>query len=344
MIAAQWRAAAASRGLGELHLCAAESSPGVRPEDIGFDSFLENPPSAGDPADVVAAALARPWPPHRFFRAVQCRRDSDLRAGELYEHWLRSVFDATRVHGEKLVFIDSWNDWLRGFYLEPDDRDGRAALLATRRAVRGPASGLVLLRRLRDALGEVGRDGAAVLNELGQVLALHEHTRDRLLASVEVALGRTVEPAPDTPWSVPVNSAHLPASGGRFSLDVVGDVGRGELQGAQEPISLQGDEVRLAGWAHIEDGMPGEVDLLLAFEIPEPPGGTANRVFRVMQRVARPDVALGYPGYPEDCGFDTVIKLTDLPPGDYRVAIVQRTSQGAYRDATGVTVRRTGAP
>jgi hypothetical protein len=29
-----------------------------------------------------------------------------------------------------------------------------------------------------------------VLDELGQVLALHEHTRDRLLATVEVALGR----------------------------------------------------------------------------------------------------------------------------------------------------------
>jgi len=342
VIAGQWRAAAAARGLGELHLCAAEPAPADRPEDLGFDSLLEAPPPAADHAGVVAAALARPWPRHRFLRTVECRRDAaDPRSAELYEHWLRSVVDATRRRGESLVFVDSWNDWLRGAYLEPDDRDGRAALLATRRAARGPASGLVLLRQLRDALGEVEGPAAALLGELGQVLALHEHTRDRLLASVEAALGRTDLAAPETLRWVPVASRQLRPSGGRFCLDRVGGAGGAELHGAREPLPLPGDQVHLAGWAHAGTCAPGEVDLFLVLESPT---GAGDRVVRVTERMARPDVVAAFPGHPANCGFAATIDLTGLPPGTYRIAIVQRTPHGTYRDATAVAVRRDGAP
>jgi MoaA/NifB/PqqE/SkfB family radical SAM enzyme/SAM-dependent methyltransferase len=341
-VARQWRAAAAARGLGELHLCAAEPAPADRPEDLGFDSFLEAPAPAADLAGVVAAALTRPWPPHRLVRSVECRRDAaGPLACELYEHWLRSAVDATRRRGGGVVFVDAWNDWLRGAYLEPDDRDGRAALAATRRAARGPASGLVLLRQLRDALGEVGEPASRVLGELAQVLALHEHTRDRLLASVEVALGRDqATTGVETLRWVPVASRQLPPSGGRFSIDVVGSVGGQELYGARGPIPLHGDEVHLAGWAHVESCAPAQVDLFLALE---PPSGTWDRVFRVTERVARLDVVAAFPGHPQNCGFDTVVNLAGLPPGTYRVAIVQRTPQATYRDATAVTVRRDGA-
>ncbi|HVT61328.1 MAG TPA: twitch domain-containing radical SAM protein [Thermoanaerobaculia bacterium] len=341
-IAAAWRAAAAADGLGELHLCAAEPVAADLPEDLGFDSFLEAPAPAADHAGVVAAALARPWPGYRFFRTVECRRDAaDPLSGELYEHWLRSAFDATRRRGESLLFVDAWNDWLRGVYLEPDDRDGRAALLATRRAVRGPASGLVLWRQLRDALGEVGDPAAAVLGELRQVLALHEHTRDRLLASVEAALGRNQETGSQTLRWVPVASRHLPPSGAGFCLDRVGSVGGEELRGAQEPIPLSGDEVQLAGWAHTGSYGPGEVDLFLALESSQ---GTGDRVIRVAERAARLDVVAAFPDHPENCGFNTIVNLSGLPPGTYRVAIVQRTPDATFRDATGVAVKRDGAP
>jgi len=343
-IAGAWRAAAAERGLGELHLCAAEPAPADRPEDLGFDSFLEAPARpAADRADAVAAALARPWPPYRLLRSVECRRDAaDPLAAELYEHWLRSTVDATRRRGESVVFVDAWNDWLRGAYLEPDDRDGRAALLATRRAARGPASGLVLLRRLRDALGEIEGPAAAVLGELGQVLALHEHTRDRLLDSVEAALGRGQPAAgPETLRWVQVASRQLPPSGGGFCLDRVGSIGGAELHGAREPIPLPGDAVHLAGWAHVGSCAPGDVDLFLALEAC---GGGEDRVVRVTERFARTDVAAAFPGHPERCGFDATVDLAGLPPGTYRVAIVQRTPHATYRDATGVAVRRPGAP
>ncbi|MBV8202265.1 MAG: twitch domain-containing radical SAM protein, partial [Acidobacteria bacterium] len=341
-VAGQWRAAAAARGLGALHLCAAEPAPADRPEDLGFDSFLEAPAPAADHAGVVAAALTRPWPPYRLLRRVECRRDAaDPCAGELYEHWLRSAVDETRRRGERVVFVDAWNDWLRGAYLEPDDRDGRAALLATRRAARGPSSGLVLLRRLREVLGESAAPAAAVLGELGQVLALHEHTRDRLLASVEVALGRgqAANGSGTLRW-VPVASRQLPPSGGGFCLDLVGSVSGPELQAAEKPLALRADQVHLAGWAHAGGCDPAEVDL---FVVLESQSATEDRVFRVIDRIARLDVAAALPGHPERCGFDAVVDLTGLPAGTYRVAIVQRTPGGTYRDATAVTVRRHGA-
>ena len=341
-VAGRWRAAAAERGLGELHLCAAEPAPAERPEDLGFDSFLEAPAAATDHAAAVAAALARPWPPCRWFRTVECRRGAaDPFSGELYEHWLRSAFEATRRRGERLIFVHAWNDWLRGHYLEPDDRDGRAALVATRRAARGPASGLVLLRQLRDELGDVGAPATAVLDELGQVLALHEHTRDRLLASVEAALGRNQATGAGTQRWVPVASRHLPPSGGGFCLDRVDNVGGVELQGAREPLPLAGDEVHLAGWAHAGKCVPAEVDLFLALESST---GSGDRVFRVTERNARPDVVAAFPGHPANCGFDTIVNLFGLPAGTYRVAIVQRTPHAAYRDATAAVLKRDGTP
>ena len=341
-IAAAWRAAAANRGLGELHLCAVQPVSADRPEELGFDSFLEASSSRGDGARMTAAAaLPRPSTAVRVFRTVECRRDAaDPHAAEVYEQWLYSAVDAARRHGEKLVFLDAWNDWPGGAYLEPDDRDGRTDLLATRRAVRGPASGLVLLRRLRDALGEVGSPVAAALCDLEGVLALHEHTRDRLLATVESALGRNHPVSPERLRRVPVPSRQLPPSGDRVFIDLVGESDHASRNAFHEPIPLRGERVHVVGWAHVGDWDPLAVDLFLVFESPT---GANDRVFRVGARVERPDVAAAFPGYPATCGFDTTVELDGLAPGPYRIAIAQCTPDAAYRDATLVTVEREAA-
>jgi MoaA/NifB/PqqE/SkfB family radical SAM enzyme/SAM-dependent methyltransferase len=335
-VAAAWRAAAARRGLGSLHLCAALPAPAEHPEELGFDSMLEASwPAAGRP-ESPGDALAAPWPAHRLFRTVSCRRDpADRQAGESYELWLQSAISATRAHGEKLVFVDAWNDWLRGAYLEPDDADGRTALLATRRAARGPASGLVLWRRLCAALGTIGEPAAAVLGELGDVLAVHERARDRLLASVEVALGRNGTPR-ERLRRVPIPSRQLPPSGAVFGLDIVGEADFRAIGTAREPILLRGDFVRVAGWIH-SDACAPPVDVFVALESP---GNTNDRVFRVGGRVLRPDVAAAYPGFPDDCGFETTIDVRELPAGTYSLAIVQSTLEATYRDSTGVAVKR----
>lgn len=367
LIAAEWRAAAAARGLEELHLCAAEPVPADYPADIGFDSFLQASAPAADQAGVIAASLTRPWPRHRLFRRVECRRDAAPHPREMYEQWLHSAIEATRSRGESLVFVDAWNDWLRGRYLEPDDRDGRAALHATRRATRGPASGLILLRRLRDAIGEVEGQAADTLGELEQVLTLHERARDGLMAGVEAALGRNPPAGPETLRWAPIRSRQLPPSGGRICIDCVANMQGEEILNAEKPIPLSGNKVRVAGWAFAGSGdaasprarmkkvlspflsrptahaprAQGAADLFLALESS---AGNEDRLFRVAERIARPDVNAAFPTCPLNCGFDTFVDLSVVPPGVYRVAVVQRTPHATYRDATPLTVRLGGGP
>jgi MoaA/NifB/PqqE/SkfB family radical SAM enzyme/SAM-dependent methyltransferase len=333
VVAATWRSAAAERDLGELHLCARQPRDAVTPHDVGFDSFVETWDPAGDVTAATAASLTAQWPAYRLFRSVPCRRNAaDPREGDLYELQLSSAVDATRRRGEKLVFIDAWNDWVRGRYLEPDDYDGRAALLATRRAARGPASGLVLMRRLRDALGEVEPSASAVLDELEHVVSLHENARDRLFSAVEVALGTDRQPADMPPRAV---RSRLPSLDRHAYLDRVAGIEGAAL--ASGPIVLRGGELRVTGWAHVGDYPPSAVEIYLALDAFD---GGDDRLFRVDTRVARPDVVAAFPDYPPNCGFEAVADIGGLAPGMYRLAIVQRTPDARYRDATAVLLVR----
>jgi hypothetical protein len=49
-----------------------------------------------------------------------------------YQSWLaEAAFEAAPISGSSYVFIDSWNGWAKGSYLEPDQKYGHAFLRAT---------------------------------------------------------------------------------------------------------------------------------------------------------------------------------------------------------------------
>ena len=96
---------------------------------------------------VAAAFLDDPDPGWTRFRCVAPGWDNTARRGdgrsilvtgntpERYEAWLRAACERAGPGG--VVFVNAWNEWAEGAHLEPDQRNGRAYLRATARAVLG---------------------------------------------------------------------------------------------------------------------------------------------------------------------------------------------------------------
>lgn len=166
---ATWRREVESAGLPGIYLLAVESGwdAGWDATLVGFDakvlfqpqfSLLRETPRtevAGSPElhvfdyEKAWPALAHPEPvPYRRYDTVFPAWDNTARKGErgwvvhnstpaAYEEWLRlTVARASKLPpGERLVFVNAWNEWAEGAHLEPDQRHGRAYLEATRRAL-----------------------------------------------------------------------------------------------------------------------------------------------------------------------------------------------------------------
>jgi len=101
-----------------------------------------------DYREVARRALAQAEPPDGWFRCVtpgwdnSPRRESGavILAGstpEVYGAWLEELVRraARSPVEEQLVFVNAWNEWAEGAFLEPDLELGRAYLEATRRAL-----------------------------------------------------------------------------------------------------------------------------------------------------------------------------------------------------------------
>jgi glycosyltransferase involved in cell wall biosynthesis len=99
--------------------------------------------------ELVERAGAEPVPPFPLIRTVVPSWDNDARrpgrglviadgTPAKYENWLRQAIGFSGqnpFHGESIVFVNAWNEWAEGTYLEPDVFYGSAYLNATARAV-----------------------------------------------------------------------------------------------------------------------------------------------------------------------------------------------------------------
>jgi hypothetical protein len=218
---AAWRLVAQEHGLPGLHICMAETFGQDDPFSKGCDAAVEFPPHrvvAGpindqvsnlvhdysgkiySYTDVVMNDIVAVPAGYPRYRCVMPGWDNTPRRGhaanifhggtpELYELWLRETMAFTRRRhepGERLVFVNAWNEWGEGAHLEPDTRFGRQYLEATRRAVTGLSNWQNVLagaiarrpeaREEFDALGSYLRSFDASLEYLSQkYLTLEEH-------------------------------------------------------------------------------------------------------------------------------------------------------------------------
>jgi lipopolysaccharide biosynthesis protein/SAM-dependent methyltransferase len=190
--AERWRQWCRDNGIGEIHLCFIKSFGSSAPSALGMDAAIEFPPlltgtqeitgNVGglDPAFrgqvhnylfTASRAAAYVRPNHLEYRGVMPSWDNTPRklersisfygaTPELYAEWLRTAVDETcRSLGpeNRLVFINAWNEWAEGAYLEPDRRRGYAYLSRTREVMAAFSSSTVAESELLAKEGATAR-------------------------------------------------------------------------------------------------------------------------------------------------------------------------------------------
>jgi glycosyltransferase involved in cell wall biosynthesis len=165
-----WRAEVARAGLPGIYLIGVETGwdAGWDATAVGFDAKVLFQPQFSMLRTVSRSRLSAPgnlevyeydaaWPvlanpepvSYRRYSSVFPSWDNSPRRGaaglavhnstpESYEAWLRQTIARTRRDDPEhhIVFINAWNEWAEGCYLEPDTNHGRGFLEATARAIR----------------------------------------------------------------------------------------------------------------------------------------------------------------------------------------------------------------
>jgi FkbM family methyltransferase len=170
--ASRWRQWCRENGIGEIHLAYTQSFDSADPAEFGFDAAIEFPPNLGRyPVTNQVKPLAEDYqcntydwskhlersrnyekPSYVLYRGLCPSWDNTARRGNKasillnsspagYQEWLSNAITDTcqrfPTPDQRLVFINGWNEWAEGAYLEPDAKQGYAYLEATRVALVG---------------------------------------------------------------------------------------------------------------------------------------------------------------------------------------------------------------
>jgi O-antigen biosynthesis protein len=190
------RERASRLGLGDLFLAMAQSFGHWEPIGFGFDAAVEFPPHGVTPnvvesalrkgpperktsvstvsfEDAIRVSLSRPAPKFPWFRTVMPGWDNTPRRGArgivyvgatpaLFGQWLEEVLRWTylfRPPEQRLVFVNAWNEWAEGAYLEPDAVGGNSSIEAVQAALAATAT----FADETAALMQDGRPGGGLL-------------------------------------------------------------------------------------------------------------------------------------------------------------------------------------
>jgi glycosyltransferase involved in cell wall biosynthesis len=164
-IAERWREWCINNGIGEIFLVATHSFEHIDPRSVGFDAVIEFPPNTFPLKGITshfniinpnykgvildyknAIEYSRNYvkPPYKKFRGICPSWDNEARTPgrgtvlvnstpDNCKEWLKILCHFTHNNfdlDERIIFINAWNEWAEGTYLEPDRRYGYAYLQA----------------------------------------------------------------------------------------------------------------------------------------------------------------------------------------------------------------------
>lgn len=356
-----WRTIARENGLSGLHICMAETFGAHGPYQYGCDSAVEFPPhkivsevinseicdlpkdftgNIYDYQQVIQNDLLIEQPSYTRYRTVMPSWDNTSRRGkagnivhgatsELYETWLRQVVADTkqRVSGDRrLVFINAWNEWAEGTHLEPDRKNGRNILEATRRAVSDQSDWRVLLDGLR-------LRKQVTSEEMPQVLQALEARFSGLQSSADFLSRKLQDPA--IAWGQSVFTNNVPTSilnkpiltTGRIELDRVNQYWSGNWH-----VLCRNEYLTAEGWSFVPD-LPLDPQTNSFFTLLDSRTGLHHYAV-AWDRIQRPDVVTGANASPQDAlwsGFRIVASLANVPPGEYVLAMTYAAPECSYQ-------------
>jgi len=367
-----WREAADAAGLSGLHLCAVQSFGLTDPRPFGFDAAIEFPPHNVLTDDIsselkglvpgfkgkvvdyrawVDHALSQPRPPYRQYRGVMPSWDNTARRGKTasvfhhatprrYELYLRAIVaetEATLPPDERLVFINAWNEWAEGTYLEPDQRHGYALLEATARALRHRADWKGIIEALR-ATRELSPE---LLRQYSDDLEFALEARERSLrylrrtSAVVDRLKDESKLATFSPRMPSLLKLKSVAKTGVLHLDRV----RGASPESGMPLRRT-ERILVEGWAfapELQIDHPGTAAFLVLSSIKDGSSYFAPLLFRKH----RPDVVAHHPAieakFTSNAGFHAMIWCEAVPPGEYRMGAVHVNARRAAGGVWGPT-------
>ncbi|MEM6890479.1 MAG: glycoside hydrolase family 99-like domain-containing protein [Pseudomonadota bacterium] len=167
----RWRKWCRENGIGEIFLAYTQSFERDDPSLYNFDAAIEFPPNNSgivpdsnlvpglsddselaiyDWRKIAGIGVSKRKESYRLIRGLTPSWDNTARrprdgavfvhsSPSTYKRWLEKVISDLKSSepdlDQRLVFINAWNEWAEGAYLEPDESRGYAYLEATRRAL-----------------------------------------------------------------------------------------------------------------------------------------------------------------------------------------------------------------
>lgn len=347
-----WRELAREHGHPGLELLMVESFGDIDPRHTGFDASIQFPPHGlnaseisqlvevvddfegriYDYAEAASSALSnltlRQWP---RFPGVMLEWDNTARRGleshsfsnyslSAFAAWLRAALDvapSTSLGKQPRVFINAWNEWAEGTYLEPDAEHGMKPLEIVRSSVSEDRSPVSLLRSVIESplVDEDWSTKRARLASLLQpleaqanVLRIAQHSWPKLMTTFHAVVPSKVS------WDSYVDCV---SKAGRGYIDWMNGLVEEELHLGPGAV-LRTDGWMVCGLCESASAL-GDRGLWLADEC-------GNTWFAELSVYSRPDVAhaIGECTHPEWAGVRGDLSLGQLEQGSFELSLACR--------------------
>lgn len=226
-----WREEARKAGFDDIFLCKCQTFGDFDdPAKTGFDACVEFPPHGlnigqkyeyedfarlsapsfngkiFDYGDAALQMMTRQWPEYKLFKTVMLGWDNSARKGlnahifhnfsmDIYERWLSLVMKRTVERYpdyERFVFVNAWNEWAEGTYLEPDQKFGHEYLTATWRAIASAKSWEDIAKGLGE-MGEYVESREGLLRGILNYIENREATEILLVKAIEKKEAKILE-------------------------------------------------------------------------------------------------------------------------------------------------------